>query len=466
MKWLRKHSKKISFVLGPLLYFIIQSIHFTDLSDPGKAVMACTVWIALWWITEAVDLVVTSLLPLIIFPLSGALTIGETASAYGNPFIFLFLGGFIIGLAIEKWSLHKRIAYTIIHLIGFNEKRIILGLMVATAFLSMWISNTATAIMMLPIGLSIIHHFGSKQPFSKNIMLGIAYAASIGGMATLIGTPPNIILAGVAKDSLGIDISFFNWMLFGVPLATILLFVVWFSLTRFKSQKSEQATLFELPPLGKITIPERRVLLIVGLVAFLWITRTFIWNRWLPHLDDTIIAITGALLLLTIPSGKENERLLQWESTQKLPWGILILFGAGLALAKGFSTTDLTHWLGDYFSQLSFLPTALLVILVLASINFLTEVTSNTATASILLPILITLSVTLNLDTMPLLAGAAIAASCAFMLPVATPPNAIIFSSGKVTIKEMMRAGILLNIASIFIIFLFITYFWGVVFSG
>lgn len=466
MAGLRKHSKKIAFVLGPLLYFIVQSIHFTDLSAPGKAVLACTIWISLWWITEAVELVVTSLLPLIIFPLSGALTIGETSSAYGNPFIFLFLGGFIIGLAIEKWNLHKRIAYNIIHLIGFNEKRIILGLMVATAFLSMWISNTATAIMMLPIGLSIIHHFGGRQPFSKNIMLGIAYAASIGGMATLIGTPPNIILAGVAKESLGIELSFANWMLFGVPLATVLLLMVWFSLTRFKSHKTEQTTLFELPTLGKITIPEKRVLLIVGLVAFLWITRTFLWNRWLPQLDDTIIAITGALLMLTIPSGKENTRILEWEATKKLPWSVLILFGAGLAIAKGFSATDLTHWLGNYFTHLGFLPTGLLVILILTSINFLTEITSNTATASILLPILITLSITLNLDTMPLLAGAAIAASCAFMLPVATPPNAIVFSSGELSIKEMMRAGILLNIASIFIIYLFITFFWAVIFPG
>lgn len=460
----RKYIKTITFILGPLLFLVIQNISIENLSDPGKAVLACTAWIALWWMTETVNLVVTSLLPVIIFPLSGALTIEQTTSSYGNPFIFLFLGGFIIGLAIEKWKLHKRIAYRIIEVVGVNEKKVLLGIMIATAFLSMWISNTATAIMMLPIGMSVVKHFESKQPFSKNIMLGIAYAASIGGMATLIGTPPNIILAGVAKGSLGIEISFLKWMLFGIPFATVLLLIVWYLLSRYKTVGKELTFHFRHEPIGKMSKAEKRVLLIVAVTAFFWITRSFLWNLWIPQLDDTIIAITGAVLMLIIPSGKGKKPVLEWKNTRKVPWGVLILFGAGLAIAKGFSSTDLTQWLGNQFVHLDFLPAALLVILIFLSINFLTEISSNTATASILLPILITLAASLNLDTMPLLAGAAISASCAFMLPVATPPNAIIFSSKKVTIREMMQAGVLLNLISVVLIYLFTTYIWELIF--
>lgn len=454
--------KKISFLLGPLFYFLIQTMPIENLSDSGKAVLAGTVWIAFWWITETVDLVITSLLPIVIFPLSGALTIGETTSSYGNPFIFLFLGGFIMGIAIEHWNLHKRIAYKIIQIIGTDEKRILLGLMLATAFLSMWISNTATTIMMLPVGLSVIGHFNADSSFSKNILLGIAYAASIGGITTLIGTPPNIILAGVMEENLGMEISFLKWMIFALPLVTVLFFITYKLLVR--KQKTSSVRTFKVEDMGEISLAEKRILYIVGGAAFFWITRSFIWNYWLPFLDDTIIAIGGAILMLVVPSGVKDKNLISWESADKIPWNVLILFGAGLAIAKGFSSTDLTDWLGSGFANLEALPNFFIVIFILISINFLTEITSNTATASILLPILFTLSISLNIETGSLLAGAALASSCAFMLPVATPPNAIVFSSGKLKIKDMMKTGILLNLISTFLIYLSISFLWKLIF--
>jgi sodium-dependent dicarboxylate transporter 2/3/5 len=428
-------------------------------------VLACTVWVAFWWITEAVELPVASILPMLIFPLSGALTIEQTTSSYGNPYIYLFMGGFILGLSIEKWNLHKRIAYNIINKVGTSEKKVLLGFMIATAFLSMWISNTATAIMMLPIGVSVASHFENSKIFSKNLMLGIAYAASIGGLATLIGTPPNIIFAGVVKESLGVEISFFDWMLFATPLSAVLLIGTWWYLSRYKISADAKKGSYQPLKLEKISIQEKRVAAIFIITAFLWITRSFIWNKMIPGMDDTVIAILGALLMFTIPAGEGKGTLMDWKTARKLPWDVLLIFGAGLAIAKGFSQTDLTTWLATHFSDLSFLPVALVVIIIIASINFLTEITSNTATASMVLPLLITLSASLAIETMPLLAGAAIASSCAFMLPVATPPNAIVFSSGHVSIKDMMRAGFALNIFSIFLIYLFIQLVWPIVFG-
>ena len=462
----QKLTRRVALITGPALFIIIRLIPIEGLSPEGKAVLACTAWVALWWITEAVELPVTSILPILIFPLSGALTIEQTTSAYGNPFIYLFLGGFIIGLAIENRNLHKRIAYNIIRVAGTGEKRVLLGMMVATAFLSMWISNTATAIMMLPIGVSVMHHFGNSQPFSKNLMLGIAYAASIGGIATLIGTPPNIILAGIVRESMGYEISFLDWLLFGLPFSAILLFLTWLWLTRYRVEKTDHSPALELSSLGKMTPAEKRVALVFTLTAFFWITRSFIWNKYIPGLDDTVIAIGGALLMFIIPAGEKNENLINWKEAKKLPWDVLVLFGAGLAIAKGFANTDLTVWLGAQFSLLGFMPTALIVLLILAAINFLTEITSNTATASLILPLLITLSASLHLDVLPLLAGAAISSSCAFMLPVATPPNAIVFSSGKVRIGNMVRAGLFLNITSIVLTYLFIKFIWNIIFHG
>lgn len=460
----KRNFRKINFLIGPLLFLTILFLPIEGLSEQGKAVLACTAWVAFWWITEAVELPITSILPIVIFPLSGALTIEQTTTSYGNPFIYLFMGGFIIGLAIEKWDLHKRIAFNIISRVGTSEKRVLLGFMVATAFLSMWISNTAAAIMMLPIGISVSSHFKNDPVFSKNLMLGIAYSASIGGLATLIGTPPNIIFAGIVKESLAIEISFFDWMLFGTPLSIILLFITWVYLSRYKISTTKERTSFAPLTLPKISLQEKRVTAVFVFVAFMWITRSFIWSKIVPGLDDTIIAILGAVLMFIIPAGEGKGNLMDWKTARNLPWDVLLIFGAGLAIAKGFSQTDLTTWLAGHFQALSFMPVVVIILLIIASINFLTEITSNTATASMILPLLITLSISLGIDTLPLMAGAALAASCAFMLPVATPPNAIVFSAGVLRIKDMIRTGFLINIISIILIFLFVQFVWPLIF--
>lgn len=451
------NKKTIHFIIGPLLFLIIYLTPFADLSIEGRAVLACTVWVAYWWITEALELAVTSLLPIVIFPLSGALPLEKITTSYGHPFIYLFMGGFILGLAIQKWDLHKRIAFNIIRLTGTSQKRVILGFLLATAFLSMWLSNTATAIMLLPIGVSVIGHFRNIQPFSTNLMLAIAYGASIGGMATLIGSPPNIIFAGIVQNSLNIEITFVGWMIFALPLSCVLLLLTWLYLTRYKVDKNTNDETLAIEKLAPISTAEKRVLYVFILVAFMWITRSFIWVKYIPALDDTIIAIGGAILLFFIPSGRAvNERLMNWSVAKTLPWGVLLIFGAGLAIANGFAGTDLTVWIGQQLSGASILPPFLFILLVIASINFLTEITSNTATASMMLPVLIALGNVLQLDVIGLLVGATLACSCAFMLPVATPPNAIVFSSGQVSLKDMMRTGFWLNILSIIVIYLFV----------
>lgn len=451
--------KIFSFLLGPLLFTLILLLNMEGLSPAGKAVLASTAWVAVWWITEAVELSVASIIPIILFPLSGGLSLEQTTTSYGNPFIFLFMGGFIIGLTIEKWDLHKRIAYRIIGMIGTSERQVLLGFMVATAFLSMWISNTATAIMMLPIGSAVAGQF-NRTGFAKSLMLGIAYAASIGGMATLIGTPPNIIFAGIAKETLGLEISFADWMLFATPFSVLLLFICWKYLSRGLERLSHTTIQFDNAFPDKLSVPEKRVLYIFILIAFLWISRTFIWSHLIPNLDDTIIAIFGALLMFVIPAGHKKEKLMDWKTAKQLPWDVLLIFGGGLAIAKGFSKTDLTDWIAQQFSHIHFLPVIVLLIII-AAINFLTEITSNTATASIMLPLLYSLGLSMHIEIIPLLVGATLASSCAFMLPVATPPNAIVFSSGAVRIKDMMKAGIFLNMVSILLIFLFVQFLAG-----
>lgn len=457
--------KILKLLLGPVSYFFIQALSLEGLSMEGQAVLACTAWVAVWWITEAVEIPVTSLLPIVIFPLSGALPIGETTSSYGNPIIYLYLGGFVLGLAVERWNLHERIAFNIMNFVGTGKKRLLLGIMVATAFLSMWISNTATAIMMLPIGLSVTRYYKNQEGFGRSLLLGIGYSASIGGMGTLIGTPPNLILAGVVKESLHYEISFFQWMLFAIPISIALLIFTWLYLSRKFPKETHSGDHFVLEKPGKMSKQEKRVAFIFAFTALLWVSRSYLINPWIPAVDDTMIAILGALLIFITPAGGDQKGgLLNWEVAKKLPWSVLILFGAGLAIAKGFSTTDLTEWLGNSFAGLDFMPVLLIALIIFISINFLTEITSNTATASMLLPILITLGASLHMDVLPLLAGSALCASCAFMLPVATPPNAIVFSSGEITIPQMMRAGFALNITSIIIIFLSTSYFWDLIF--
>jgi sodium-dependent dicarboxylate transporter 2/3/5 len=468
------NKQKIGLLLGPIMFFVIlQFFHPKGLNTQANAILASAIWIAIWWITEALPIAVTALLPIVLFPLSGGLALSETTSSYGHKYIFLFIGGFILAIAIEKWNLHKRIALNIIRIVGTDIVQIILGFMVATAFLSMWISNTATAVMILPVGMAIVAQLKDNPNtievenliFGKALMLAIAYSASIGGMATLIGTPPNLVLAGVVKETYNIEITFSQWFSFGFPISIVFLFLCWLYLTKF-AFKFKQKTFpggraeinRQLKDLGKITYEEKTVLVVFVFTAFAWITRSFLLKSFIPAIDDTIIAIIFAILLFILPSSKKSEKLLNWEDTLKLPWGILLLFGGGMALASGFDSSGLANWIGSQMTSLSSVPLIVLLLVLIAAVNFLTEITSNLATTAMLLPVLVSLASAIGVHPYFLLVGATVAASCAFMLPVATPPNAVVFGSGYLEIDDMVKKGIWMNIISIILLTL-IVYF-------
>ncbi|WP_394191901.1 SLC13 family permease [Paenisporosarcina quisquiliarum] len=474
-------SQLTGLILGPLLFALIMLFFTPDgLSPEAKGVLASTVWIATWWITEAIPIPATSLLPILLFPLTGALEVKAVTSAYGDETIFLFMGGFMIALAMEKWNLHKRIALTIISAIGTNTDRIILGFMVATGFLSMWISNTATAMMMVPIGLAIIYQVQEALKddptidttkenfgFGKALMLGIAYSASLGGIATLIGTPPNTLLAGAVNKLYGIEISFAQWMLFGVPLAWIFIIIAWVYLVKvayplkLKQLPGGQAVMRkEKEKLGSASYEEKIVFIIFVLAALAWITRTFLLVQFLPSLTDAMVGLTAALLLFIIPAKtRKGDHLLDWNTAVKLPWGILLLFGGGLAIAAGFTASGLSEWVGSQLTALQGIPVLVVILIVTAFVIFLTEITSNTATASMMYPIMASLAVALGIHPFALMIAAGLAASCAFMLPVATPPNAVVFGSGYLRIPDMAKAGFALNIIGIFLVGLSIYYY-------
>ncbi|KAA2219581.1 SLC13 family permease [Maribacter flavus] len=480
------NTKLLGLILGPVSFILILSFfHPEGLSKEANAVMASTAWIAIWWITEAIPIAITALLPIVLFPLSGGLDLTATSGSFGHKYVFLYMGGFVIAIAIEKWNLHKRIALNIIHLIGADIRKIILGFMVATAFLSMWISNTATSVMMLPIGLAIIKQLKDNPAtvedenllFGKSLMLAIAYSASIGGMATLIGTPPNLVLAGVVLDTYGYEITFMQWFMFGLPISVVLIFICWKYLTRFAFSFKQvefpggRAEIKRLKNgLGKITYEEKLIALVFGATAFCWITRSFLLQKLLPGLDDTIIAIFFAILLFLIPAKKKGEQLLNWDEAVTMPWGIILLFGGGMALAKGFDESGLAVWIGGQMTSLSGLPIFILVLVLIAAVNFLTEITSNLATTAMLLPVLAPMALSIDVHPFVLMVGAAVAASCAFMLPVATPPNAVVFGSGYLRIPDMVRKGFFMNIMSIIVLSLFVYFLlpqlWDIVING
>ncbi|MDA7711346.1 SLC13 family permease [Flavobacteriaceae bacterium] len=465
-------QKKVGLFLGPLLFFIINGLTpFEGLSVAGHAVLATTAWVAIWWITEALPIAATALLPIVLFPLSGGLALATTTAAYGHKYVFLYMGGFIIAIAIERWNLHRRIAINIIAFIGSDIRKIILGFMVATAFLSMWISNTATSVMMLPIGIAIIKQLKDNPEtaadenliFGKALMLAIAYSASIGGIATLIGTPPNLVLAGVILETYQYEISFLQWFLFGFPIVLLLLYLCWVYLTRYAfrfEQKEFPGGRTEIARLknglGKLSYEERMVALVFALTAFCWISRSFLLQLFLPQLDDTIIAIVFSLVLFVIPTKDRKGMLMTWESAVQLPWGIILLFGGGMALAKAFDTSGLAVWLGQQMTAFGNLPLFVLLLLLVAAVNFLTEITSNLATTAMMLPVLAPLALEVGVHPFGLMVGAAVAASCAYMLPVATPPNAVVFGSGYLRIPDMVSKGFVMNLVSILIISIFI----------
>jgi solute carrier family 13 (sodium-dependent dicarboxylate transporter), member 2/3/5 len=429
---------------------------------------------ATWWVTEFVPLPITALLPLPLLPLLGISAIEAAATPFANPVIFLFLGGFMIAQAMQRWDLHRRIAFGIIARTGTSPLRLVAGFMIAAAFLSMWVSNTAVAVMMLPIGVSVIQVFhgdpaaamepGSPvelpdSPFAIALLLGIAYACSIGGVATLIGTPPNALLAGFLADEFGIRVGFAQWMMVGLPMTVILLPLTWLLLTRVVFRVEGDGSgpaggvLAEMRrSLGGIRPGERRVAWVFTATALAWMFRPLA-ERWIPGLTDAGIAIAATLVLFLIPSGERGGGpVLNWEWAKRIPWDVLLLFGGGLSLAAALSSSGLASWIGDQLRGADHLPLAVLLILVSGLIIFLTELMSNTASIAAFLPILAAIALALGLDPLLLTVPAALAASCAFMLPVATPPNAIVFGSGYIRIGHMARAGILINLVVIVLV--------------
>jgi sodium-dependent dicarboxylate transporter 2/3/5 len=466
------NSKKVGLISGPLAFILILFFFQPEGLNPrANAILASTAWIAIWWITEAIPIAATALLPIILFPLTGGLGLSETTASFGHKYVFLYIGGFIIAIAIQKWNLHKRIALNIINLIGTNVVNIILGFMMATAFMSMWISNTATAVMMLPIAIAIVTQLKDDPNtiekenliFGKALMLGIAYSASIGGLSTLIGTPPNLVLAGVVEETFGYEITFSQWFKFGFPISIVLLFLCWKYLTsfafKFKQKKfpgGREEISKQLKALGQISYEEKLVGLIFGLTAFAWVSRSFLLKSIIPSIDDTIIAMIGAIIIFLIPTKNKERQLINWEEAVKLPWGILLLFGGGMALAAGFKESGLALWIGSQMTLLDGISLFLLVIILITAVNFLTEITSNLATTAMLLPILYPMAITIDVHPFILMVSATVAATCAFMLPVATPPNAVVFGSGYLRIPDMVRVGIWMNLLSIILLTLFV----------
>jgi sodium-dependent dicarboxylate transporter 2/3/5 len=464
-------TKKIGLLLGPILFFLIQFLPITLVSDKADAVIAVAVWMVLWWITETVNIAVTALLPLILFPLLKVMPIADVGANYGSPIIFLFFGGFVLALALEKVNLHKRIALNIIKLTGTTPNRVVLGFMIATAFMSMWISNTASTVVMLPIAISVIKLLsddangftkGDKN-FALSIMLGIAFAANAGGIATVIGTPPNSVLIGLLENQYNIQISFLTWMSFGLPFSIVMIVAVYFVLVKLMFPCKDilftaSASLIseEIEKLGKISKEEKRVLMIFGITVFLWITRTII-NSVFPglKLSDTIISLIGAVSFFVIPMNfKKGNFILEWSDTEKLAWGILILFGGGLALAKGMASSGLVALITETISAGNFnilFTVSLLIILML----FMTELMSNVALVAVLAPVVAGIAIGLNIPILNLLIPVTMASSCAFMLPMATPPNAIVFASGYVQVNEMAKAGIILNFIAVGLLILY-----------
>lgn len=465
-------TKQIGIYLGPVMFFLtLLFFNPPGLNDASRAVLASSLWIAIWWITEALPIAVTALLPMILFPLTGGMELADTTAAYGHKLVFLTLGGFIIAIAIEKWNLHKRIALHIISYIGTDLKMIILGFMVATAFLSMWISNTATSVMMLPIGIVIIKQIQDNSDFSgpasntfaKALMLSIGYSASIGGVSTLIGTPTNMVLAGAISQIYDYEISFLEWFIFGFPLSIMILFFSWYYLTRiafsFKQKRlpGGRAEISKLKKdLGKITFEQKAVSFVFFAAAFCWITKNFLLKNIFPRIDDTIISIFFATLLFLINVKGKKEKILKWEDTQRLPWGVLLLLGSGMSFAKAVDSSGLSVWVGTQISAFGTMNLFLLLVLLITVVNFLTEIASNMATIAMMLPILAPIALEFDLHPFVLMVAAAAAASCAFMLPVATPPNAVVFGSGYLKINDMVKNGFLLNLTSIVIIALMV----------
>lgn len=454
--------------LGLVVYWLLGGSN--DLGEPGRRLAGVAVIMACWWVTEAIPISATALIPIVIFPLLGVLDIDETTSSYGHPLIFLFMGGLMLGKGLELWGAHKRLALMIISIVGTSPKRVVASVMLSGAVLSAFVSNTATAMMMLPIVASVAALTCNKDDakgdgFHVCLLLSLAYGCSIGGISTLMGTPPNAFMAGFVDKQLDIEITYAQWLWIGVPITLTLLPLCWVYMVYFampvrieRVAGGKQQIRAMRREQGKMTRPEARMVAIFTLTAILWITHGWIENALgLPKVSDAGISVFGALLMFVCPSGREDQRrIMVWHQAQQIPWGILILFGGGLALASGVSHTGLDAWIGQQVAGMGNPGELPMLGGVCALIVFLTELTSNTATTSTMLPVFTALADGLGVAPIKLVLVATLGASCAFMLPVATPPNAIVFASGKVSIRQMAKAGLGLNLIAIVVITLFV----------
>lgn len=449
---------------GPLLAVIVYYLGLSSsaLGPDAAIVAAITALCACWWVLEPVPIPVTSLIPLALLPMLGILTPQQVAEAYGSPIILLLMGGCILSMAMEKSGAHKKIAFFMLHAFGGgSQRRVVFGFMAAAGVLSMWISNTATTLMLLPIALAVIASTQNKA-LAVPLLLGVCYAASIGGMGTPIGTPPNLILMTVYEENTGQSISFLSWMLWCVPVVLVFIPLAGLWLTRGLSGPID----FSLPKKEAWTTEQRRVMWVFAITALAWMTRSEPFGGWkellgMPKANDASVALIAVVAMFVLPNGK-GSKLLDWQSAAKIPWGMLILFSGGIALAKGFVASGLAAFLAGGIAELATLPILLMIVCICLGVTFLTEVTSNTASTSLLMPVLVVAAVSTNTDPLLMMLPAALSASCAFMLPVATAPNAIVFGSGQVAIQQMIRQGVVLNIVGVGVISLVL----AVVFSG
>lgn len=475
-----RRASSYGLLAGIAAFVLLLAFPVDSGNAPASRLAAVAALMAIWWIFEAIPLFATALLPIVLFPLLGIMGSKAAAPLYFNSTIMLFIGGFMIALTMERWNLHKRVALNIIHFVGGGPSRIVLGFMIAAAFLSMWISNTATAVMMVPIGLAIVLQIESQlgdraRSFTVGLMLGIAYGCSIGGLTTLVGTPPNIALVRIHEVLFpeAPAIAFGQWLVVAFPIGVVMLAAAWILITQILYRAptgmsvGREAIEKERDELGPVTYEQKVVLAVFALTALLWVFRVDLnfgavaipgWSRLLPDpklVDDGTVAIAMASLLFLIPSRDRTDgrtRIMGADVIPRLPWNVVLLIGGGLALASGFQKTGLAALIGGQFEAAAVLPTFLLILLVCAGITLLTELTSNTATTEMILPILASVAVATGTHPLVLMIPATMSASCAFMLPVATPPNAIVFGSNRVLIAEMARAGIFLNIAGILVI--------------
>jgi sodium-dependent dicarboxylate transporter 2/3/5 len=467
----RSTSQKVGLFLGPALFLIIVMSDGPEaLSQSAWMTAAVGVLMAVWWATEAVPIAITALIPIVAFPMLGIASIQDTTAPYSNKVIYLFLGGFIVAFAMQRWNLHRRIALTVLQHAGGNGRSLVGGFMLSSAVISMWVMNTSTTMMLLPIAVSIItvihKTVGSlddkgKEDFQSSLLLGVAYGATIGGMATLVGTAPNAMFAAFMLDNYGTEIDFSRWMMVGLPLSALMLPLAWLTLTRwvfkvdFVTSPEGRAMLRQMKTdLGQISTPEKRVATVFLLMASFWVFRPLLAKLpGMSGLDDSLIAMAGAVLLFLVPSGEKSDPLLlRWKYAEQLPWAVLILFGGGLTLAGAVSRTGLAEWLGSSLQAVGALPLMLIVVLAATLIIFLTELTSNIATTATFLPVVGAVAIEAGYDPIVLAVPVTLAASCAFMLPVATPPNAIVFGSGMLTIPRMVRAGFALNLIGILLV--------------